>query len=674
MTDSGQFGSWVVDHPVGRGAMATVYRCHHRSDHGRISAVKVLDLPVVTQNGSARMLRFARELRMLQQLEHPNIVGVLDSGMEPSPWIALEFVTGRPLQLARPGARPHREVRDLALQMGGALLHAHHLGIYHRDVKPGNILIEPNGQAWLVDFGVALAAWETPITEPGNQAPATLAYAPPEWFVTSRLDSPAKGDSYGLGVVLWEQLTGQSAFTRSNEPSRMTNMFNDKLKVMELDPGPSVPEPLRAVVRALSAAQVDDRLELAHALLQLRSREPSVSLPPVATPRGVEAPPAYANAAVERDELLAAARERLSAGARLLTLVGAPGVGKTRAAAALVQGCARVAWVSLDGLWQEAHVLDRVARSLGALSFEGVEAARILAEREITHLVLDQFDSAVNALQTWLPRWLVQVPTLTVLATGRGRLGVAGERVVEVPPIEANDAKWLLTKRVEERGGLPTEVSSEAVAPLGGLPLLIEAAANRWPDADQVKANTGRAMALATEPSWLRLEPTERLAFVQASVFAGPFAFDAADSVIFIDGVASPLDVLRRLADRGLITIQRANVRCEMLAPLREDARSRWLDVEPPRARAALQRRHASWFAHVGAVGGAPPPWTVPDLLAAARWSVERSEANLALGATLGLAAHDVTETVRALADRALGLPGGQEELRVTLQDRLTSG
>ena len=258
----GQFGQWVVDRPIGRGAVATVYLCHLAADPDRIAAVKVLDQEEYAPPGSARMERFARELRLLEQLEHPGIVGVLDAGMEPDPWIALEYVTGRPLDQVRTGPRPPVEVLELARQLGDALGHAHTKGVFHRDVKPANILVEPEGRVCLVDFGIALAVHESRITDPDKVAPATLSYAPPEWFVTNRLAPPAKGDAYSLGVVLWEQLTGERAFAQAGQRPTLTSMLRAKLQKPFLDPGPNVPDALREVVRGLTLSDLEARWTL----------------------------------------------------------------------------------------------------------------------------------------------------------------------------------------------------------------------------------------------------------------------------------------------------------------------------------------------------------------------------------------------------------------------------
>ena len=258
----GQFGPWVVERPIGRGGMATVYRSHHVDLVDRVVALKVLHESGLPDGVSKRMLRFAREVRLLRRLDHPGIVRVLDSGQHPSPWIALALVPGKPLHQAHPGPLSADAVLDLGVQLADALVHAHRVGVFHRDVKPSNILVDPHHRAWLVDFGIAMAIDESPITDSNRLAPGTLAYAPPEWFHPHRPTAPGLGDGYGLGVVLWEMLNGAPAFVEQGRAPSFADMFRLKSDLACLDPGDRAPPALADVIRGLTAGDMAERLPL----------------------------------------------------------------------------------------------------------------------------------------------------------------------------------------------------------------------------------------------------------------------------------------------------------------------------------------------------------------------------------------------------------------------------
>jgi eukaryotic-like serine/threonine-protein kinase len=153
---------------------------------------------------------FRREARASAKLDHPNIIKVLDVVAGEVPFLVLELLEGQTLaeRLRRGGALPPLEAAQIAAAVADGLEAAHRAGIIHRDVRPSNIMLTPDGGVKVTDFGIA-AAWEAH-SATGQQLLATATYAPPERIRGGRA-SPA-GDLYSLGVVLYEMLTGRPPF------------------------------------------------------------------------------------------------------------------------------------------------------------------------------------------------------------------------------------------------------------------------------------------------------------------------------------------------------------------------------------------------------------------------------------------------------------------------------
>jgi tRNA A-37 threonylcarbamoyl transferase component Bud32 len=174
---------------------------------GRRVAIKVMAEELAGDPVAVR--RFRREARATAMLDHPNVVRVFDFVDGEAPFLVLELLKGQTLaERLRDGALPPLEAARIAAQVADGLDAAHRIGIIHRDIKPGNVMLTAGGGVKVMDFGIA-AAWEAHSTT-GQQLLATAAYAPPERIAGGRA-SPA-GDLYSLGVVLYEMLTGRPPF------------------------------------------------------------------------------------------------------------------------------------------------------------------------------------------------------------------------------------------------------------------------------------------------------------------------------------------------------------------------------------------------------------------------------------------------------------------------------
>jgi hypothetical protein len=261
---------WVIEKRLGSGGMGSVYRCHNHAAKRILAAIKVLDAPVA-RSAEARA-RFVREAEILFTIEHPNIVKVRNVRVDvDTPYIEMEFVEGESLEdrLSRRGPLPLDVALPLVAQLAGAVAFLHARGVRHRDIKPANFLIDKQGLGRLVDFGLAMESGTTRLTQ-GNMSFGTVSYAPPEWIDPQRLD-PVQWDLYAIGVVLWEMLTGAVAFPVPGDGDARQQAFQVVLKKQghpPLDPGPTFPDPVRALIRDLTAPTPEDRLPSAAALLE----------------------------------------------------------------------------------------------------------------------------------------------------------------------------------------------------------------------------------------------------------------------------------------------------------------------------------------------------------------------------------------------------------------------
>ena len=200
-----QLGPWRICYLVGRGGMGEVWRAE-RCDgmFEMVVAMKFLrsDRPDVLE-------RFKFERRVLAQLDHPNIARLIDGGVTPDglPYLVTEFVEGEQLDRWCEQKSPKlRERLQLFLQVCDAVAYAHSELVVHRDIKPGNILIDADGCAHLLDFGIAKVVSGSGIDEATDESPHTPEYAAPEQVQGGAIT--VRTDVYALGLLLYWLLTG----------------------------------------------------------------------------------------------------------------------------------------------------------------------------------------------------------------------------------------------------------------------------------------------------------------------------------------------------------------------------------------------------------------------------------------------------------------------------------
>src|SRR5690242_13216271 len=201
---------------LGRGGMAEVHRGRDLR-LGREVAVKVLRSDLARD--PSFQVRFRREAQAAASLNHPAIVAVYDTGEDrttsgATPYIVMEYVEGETLRdvIRREGHLSPERAMSLAADICGALDFSHRNGIVHRDVKPGNVMITPQGAVKVMDFGIARAVSDSAATMTSTAAViGTAQYLSPEQARGEGVD--ARSDVYAAGCVLYELITGEPPFT-----------------------------------------------------------------------------------------------------------------------------------------------------------------------------------------------------------------------------------------------------------------------------------------------------------------------------------------------------------------------------------------------------------------------------------------------------------------------------
>lgn len=252
---------YQVARPLARGGMAEVYLATDtRLD--RPVAVKVMHAELAAN--TAFVERFEREARAMAGLNHPNMVRVYDYGTDSdSPYIVMEYVRGKTLRelLHDSGMPPPDRAAEVIADVAGALQYAHENGIVHRDVKPGNIMIDTDGTVKVTDFGIAQAPGEDAqqLTQVGAVV-GTAAYFSPEQAQGKAAD--ARSDVYAMGCVLYELITGSTPFEGETPWAIAYQHVNDPMAPPSTR-NPRVPRDLELITMRAVAKDPNQRYQSA---------------------------------------------------------------------------------------------------------------------------------------------------------------------------------------------------------------------------------------------------------------------------------------------------------------------------------------------------------------------------------------------------------------------------
>ncbi|MFG3522052.1 protein kinase [Nocardia nova] len=543
---------------IGHGGFGVVYRCT-QVELDRTVAVKIL----TAELDNANRERFFREQRAMSRLTaHPNIVTVLQVGVTTGglPYLVMPYhrFDSLDVRLRRDGVMPVEEVLWVGVKIAGALESAHRLGIVHRDVKPGNILLTDYGEPALTDFGIA--HMEGGFRTATGVLTASPAFTAPE--VLGGEAATAAADVYGLGATLFCGLTGHAAFERRSGEQVVAQFVRITSQPVPDLRESGIPGNVAEVVESAmnrdpsarpSAAELGDAIRQVQRQFGYHVDEMALQVGPrqesgttgapeqVSWPKSVaaQAPqvrsggsemPLELTSFVGRRSELAEVKNRLAM-SRLVTLAGTGGVGKTRLGLRAASNARRA---FADGVWMveladvrdPALLIDVVAGVLGLRDDSARPMEQMLVEflrPRKALLLLDNGEQVVEALARLVERLLVACPNLRILVTSREPLDVAGETVVRVAPLEVPepgsdparrgllkyDAVTLFSERAAAvvPGFEVTEDNKAAVAGicarLDGLPLAIELAAARMRtmSPEQIRVRLSDRFALLTRSS-----------------------------------------------------------------------------------------------------------------------------------------------------------------------------
>jgi tetratricopeptide (TPR) repeat protein len=257
-------GRYEITALLGQGGMGAVYKAHD-IELERLVALKIIR-PELTTNPEM-LRRFKQELILARQITHRNVVRIFDLGQADGfKFITMEYLEGKDLRavLKEKGKLPPDEAARIILQICRALEVAHGEGVVHRDLKPQNIMLDANGRAYVMDFGIARSAYLPGMTQTGALI-GTPEYMSPEQGKGEKLDE--RSDLFSIGVIFYELVTGQSPFYSETPLATLWRRMQEKAKPLcEVDP--AIPKPLSDIVAKAMEIEPADRFASAGEMAQ----------------------------------------------------------------------------------------------------------------------------------------------------------------------------------------------------------------------------------------------------------------------------------------------------------------------------------------------------------------------------------------------------------------------
>ncbi len=582
-------GRYRLQGLIARGGMGAVFKALDLQN-GQVVVVKHL-LPEALTTDPTLRTRVIREGEALRQLDHPNIVKLLDTFEALGVYhLVLEYIDGGSLSkmIEGYGALPYNRALGIAVEIVDALARAHHLRIIHRDIKPSNILVMSSGTPKLTDFGTALLKNRERLTAGDAMPGGTVEWAAPE--VLSGGSADERSDIWSLGLVLYTMLSGQHPFQSDRLTETLSNIFSSEpvpLTTLRDDIPDAMDDLIRKMLskepqrRPATVRLVGAQLEtIAMAGASTRSALPLVipvqthndDSPPALEPR--HNLPAQPTAFVGRTEDAQAVMELLNTpSVRLVTLTAPGGMGKTRLALEVAEHCLPqypdgVYFAPLASLSSPESVVTAVADAVGLTFLPDSDIQHQLLDylhNKTILLVLDNFEHLLSAA-TLVSDILRVASQVKVLATSREKLDVQGEHLYALSPLDVPDAESTVPRRFSavqlfEQGARRArpnyELTPDDLAAIiticqyvEGVPLGILLAAGwvealtpseiaveiqRDPDFLETSGRDvperQRSLRATFNYSWKLLNEDDRDTLARVSVFHGGFTRDAAQAV-----------------------------------------------------------------------------------------------------------------------------------------------
>lgn len=632
-----RIGRFVVEGEARKGGMGVVYLARDET-LDRPVALKLLPLDVA--HSPERLARLGREARLLASMNHPNIATIygLEDGGGGLLVLVLEWVPGETLaDRLRGGPLPIRDALEVCGQIAQGLATAHAGGVIHRDLKPANVMFGHGDRVKVVDFGLARKRPEGGAStgDIDSSVAGTWGYLSPE-CLTGREDQRA--DVFAFGCVLFECLVGTPAF-----PGRTAEEIYDAVMHHEPDlarlPAQCAPAIRRIIAGCLQKnpeQRISSVAEVGRVIEATIGRRAGAQL---AVPTNL---PVSATSFVGRTLELEQYRSLLNAGS-LLTLTGPGGAGKTRLAIALAQRVESElpggAWfVDLAPVHEGTRAIEALSVALGVKSDPATPLFDLITRRLRETRALLIFDNCehISEASAALARDLLEsCPAVSIVATSRGPLRVAGEQVIRVDPLpvpadsEIDDPEalarchsvCLFVERAMESNpafvpdARALQSAGEICRRVEGLPLAIELAAARVRvlsleeissrldrQLQLLRDGTGRMTprhrALHATIGWSvdQLRPDEAHMFRALAVFSGGWDLAATTYVCAVEDEFDALDLISSLVDKSLVTVVPAktgSTRYRFLEPIHQYA---WESLGATGERSTATRRHLEYF------------------------------------------------------------------------------
>lgn len=457
-----------IGNKIGVGGMGTVFLGEDTQSQTPV-AIKQLK-PEVVQNDPDQVQRFIREGQVLRQLNHPNIVKMLEAiDVDDSYYLVMEYVDGGSLLdvLRKETMLSIQRVLYIALDLADALTRAHRLSVLHRDIKPANVLIASDGTPRLTDFGMAHID-DSEVTQEGAVL-GTLAYLSPESLQGDIVDD--RSDIWSFGIMLYEMLTGKRPFGKTTAAGPLINAILTQ-PIQPIDElRADIPTSLADLLNRMLERDLHTRIpsvRVVGAELEAIIRGKTTSMQPVVSlddttgrfdtdqftpapgdPDSSQVRPAYhlptqPTPFVGRERELNEMRKLMQdSSAHLMTLVGPGGVGKSRLGLAAAAACVDVFedgvyFVGLAPVEDESRIAPTIAESVG-FSFSGTDDPKrqiidFVSDKHML-LVLDNFEHLMDAAG-FVADMLREAPNLRLIVTSRERLRLRGEQVYDVGSLD----------------------------------------------------------------------------------------------------------------------------------------------------------------------------------------------------------------------------------------------